>query len=55
MSERLPDATFADCAKLCLIVALDLASGRRVVLDRGPAVLGNARQRGGAHPLRLGL
>jgi NTE family protein len=35
----LPAASFADCAKPCLMVALEVGSGRRVVLDSGPLPL----------------
>jgi len=36
LNEFLPAARFEDCQRPCLMVALEIGSGRRVVLDRGP-------------------
>lgn len=39
LDEFLPAARFEDCVRPCLMVALDMASGQRVVLDTGPLAL----------------
>ncbi len=39
LKDYLPAATFAECKKPCLMVALEVGSGRRVVLDSGPLPL----------------
>jgi NTE family protein len=49
MAQRLPVATFADCAKPCLMVALDLGGGGRVVLTEGD--LARAARASGAVPI----
>jgi NTE family protein len=49
MAQRLPAATFADCVKPCLMVALDLGGGGRVVLSRGD--LAKAARASGAVPI----
>jgi NTE family protein len=49
MAERLPVATFAECAKPCLMVALDLGTGQRVILSEGP--LAPAVRASGAVPI----
>lgn len=36
LRDHLPAARFEDCPRPCLLVALEVGSGRRVVLDRGP-------------------
>jgi NTE family protein len=38
LAERLPYATFEQCPHPCLVVALDVASGERVVFTEGPLV-----------------
>ncbi|MFZ5587521.1 MAG: patatin-like phospholipase family protein [Thermodesulfobacteriota bacterium] len=49
LEQNLPCATFEACPRGCLMVALDLVSGRRVVLDQGP--LAPAVRASGAVPM----